>query len=299
MKQRVDVAGKVVLITGAARGMGKLWAERFADDGARLVLWDLDGAELERTAEELGKRARFGSGRSVAGRRHRGGGRGPSVGNGGDSSMLRTAVVDVTDSARVHAEAVATAAQFGPVDVVVNNAGIVAGGKFEEMPDHKLTAVLDVNLRSLVYMHKAFLPQMLAKGSGHFINISSASGFIGVPFMPTYAASKWGVIGFTESLRLEMELLGHTGIRFTLFCPSYVDTGMFKGVRAPLLVPLLTPEKAVAQGYAGFLRGEYMVRVPLVVKFTPALKALLPRKVFDRVSDLLGVTTSMKGWTGR
>ena len=117
--------------------------------------------------------------------------------------------------------------------------------------------------------------------------------------MPTYAASKWGVIGFTESLRLEMELLGHTGIRFTLFCPSYVDTGMFKGVRAPLLVPLLTPEKAVAQGYAGFLRGEYMVRVPLVVKFTPALKALLPRKVFDRVSDLLGVTTSMKGWTGR
>jgi NAD(P)-dependent dehydrogenase (short-subunit alcohol dehydrogenase family) len=283
MKKRVDVAGKVVLITGAARGMGKLWAEHFARDGARLVLWDLDGEELERTAAQLRTAG-------VAGRGRRSGGSG--------ATEVRTAVVDVTDRARVHEEATATAAGFGPVDIVVNNAGIVAGGRFEEMPEAKLAAVLDVNLKSLVFLHKAFLPQMLERGAGHFINVSSASGFIGVPYMPTYAASKWGVIGFTESLRLEMELAGHTGIRFTLFCPSYVDTGMFKGVRAPLLVPLLTPEKAVQQGYAGFRRGEYMVRVPLMVRFTPALKALLPQKVFDSVSEILGVTTSMKNWRG-
>lgn len=284
MKKRVDVAGKVVLITGAARGMGKLWAEHFARDGARLVLWDLDQAELEKTAAELQPR----SGRKQG--RWRRADRPPSD--------VRTAVVDVTDSRRVHEEAAATAAEFGPVDVVVNNAGIVAGGKFEEMPEAKLAAVLDVNLKSLVWLHKAFLPQMLARGTGHFVNVSSASGFIGVPYMPTYAASKWGVIGFTESLRLEMELAGHMGIRFTLFCPSYVDTGMFRGVRAPLLVPLLTPEKAVQQGYAGFRRGEYMVRVPLMVRFTPALKALLPQKVFDSVSEILGVTTSMRDWRG-
>jgi len=284
MKKQVDVAGKVCLITGAARGMGRLWAEHFARDGARLVLWDLDQAELERTAAELRQDGGRGRGRCSSSPR---------------GQEVRTAVVDVTDSRQVHSEAVATAAELGPVDIVVNNAGIVAGGKFEEMPEAKLAAVLDVNLKSLVYMHKAFLPQMLTRGGGHFINVSSASGFIGVPYMPTYAASKWGVIGFTESLRLEMELLGHSGIRFTLFCPSYVDTGMFKGVRAPLLVPLLTPEKAVAQGYAGFRRGDYMVRVPLMVRFTPALKALLPQKVFDGISDFLGVTTSMQKWKGR
>jgi all-trans-retinol dehydrogenase (NAD+) len=140
---------------------------------------------------------------------------------------------------------------------------------------------------------------MIAKDSGHIINISSASGFIGMPYMPAYAASKWAVIGLTESLRLEMELERFHGIRFTLFCPSYVDTGMFAGVKAPKLVPLLSPEEAVKRAYKGFRRGEYFILEPFMVKFTPALKALLPRPIFDKVSDILGVTISAKKVRGR
>ncbi len=117
--------------------------------------------------------------------------------------------------------------------------------------------------------------------------------------MPAYAARKWAVIGMTESLRLEMELEGHKGIKFTLFCPSYVDTGMFDGVKPPLLAPILTPEIAVKRAYKAFRKGEYIILEPLIVKFTPALKALLPTTVFDRISNVLGISKSAKGVHGR
>lgn len=271
MKKNIDVAGAVVLITGAARGMGRLWARSFGADGARLVLWDVDSALLEETAEEFSRK--------------------------GWPVYVQT--VDVTNRKAVYAAAKKVAKEFGVVDILVNNAGIVSAGRFLEVPDEKLEATIEVDLKALLWTIKAFLPGMITRDKGVIFNISSASGFIGVPFMPAYAASKWGVIGLTESLRLEMELTGHKGVRFALFCPSYVDTGMFKGVKPPRLVPLLSPEEAVRRGYAGLLQGRYLIVEPLLAKFTPSLKALLPRPVFDFINGYLGVTTSMKNWTGR
>ena len=268
---KVTVAGRNCLITGGARGMGLLWAEHLVSDGARVVLWDLDGAELERASAHI---------REL----------------GGD---LFVQVVDVTDRGAVYAAAREAETRTGPIDILINNAGIVSAGKFVDMPDEKLSATIDVDVKALLWTMKAFLPGMIARGNGQIINVSSASGLIGVPYMPAYAASKWAVIGMTESLRLEMELEGHKGIKFTLFCPSYVDTGMFAGVKPPLLTPILTPEIAVNRAYKAFRRGDYFILEPLIVKFTPALKALLPRSIFDRVSDILGVRTSAKGVHGR
>lgn len=250
--------------------MGKLWAEHFAGDGARLVLWDLDEGALDETEASFTAR-------------------------GWD---VFTQVVDVTKRSNVYYAAEQVAEQFGVVDILVNNAGVVAAGNFLDMADKKLEATIDVDLKALIWTTKAFLPNMLKQGSGHILNVSSASGFIGVPFMPAYAAAKWGVLGLTDSLRLEMELSGHKSIRFTVFCPSYVDTGMFSGVKAPKLVPLLSPDEAVSRGYGAFRKGEYVIKEPLVVKFTPALRALLPTPIFDRVSSLMGVTTSMARWKG-
>jgi len=268
---KIGVAGRVVLITGGARGMGKLWAQHFAADGARIVLWDLDEATLEETAAELEEQG----------------------------IDVFTQVVDVTDTARVYEAADEVAEEFGVVDILLNNAGIVAAGNFLEMPDAGLAATIDVDLKAVMWTMKAFMPGMLDKGWGHIINVSSASGFIGVPFMPAYAASKWGVIGLTESIRLELGLQRRGEIGFTIFCPGYVDTGMFKGVKAPLFVPILTPEEAVSRGYSAFREGTYLIKEPFMVKTTPILKALLPVAWFDAVSSLLGVTGSMKNWTGR
>jgi all-trans-retinol dehydrogenase (NAD+) len=268
---KVPVQGRVCLITGGAKGMGKLWAEHLARDGGRIVLWDLDERSLEQTGREL---------------------------RDGGVDVL-TQVVDVTDRAQVYESARVAVARMGTIDILVNNAGVVAAGRFLEMDDAKLDATIEVDVKALLWTMKAVLPGMIAKDSGHIINISSASGFIGMPYMPAYAASKWAVIGLTESLRLEMELERFHGIRFTLFCPSYVDTGMFAGVKAPKLVPLLSPEEAVKRAYKGFRRGEYFILEPFMVKFTPALKALLPRPIFDKVSDILGVTISAKKVRGR
>ncbi len=248
-------------------GMGLLWARHFARDGANLVLWDINAEGLEAAADELR----------------------------GQVDVM-TQVVDVSSREEIYKAAMKVQAETGGVDILVNNAGIVFSKPFLETPDDQLSATIDVNLKAMFWTMKAFLPRMLELNAGHIINISSASGFIGVPRLPAYAASKWAVIGLTESVRLEVRNLKKDGVSFTLFCPSYVDTGMFKGAKAPLLTPVLPPETAVDIAYEGFCEGKYMITAPWMVGITPALKGLLPSKLFDVISDLFGATTSMDTW---
>jgi hypothetical protein len=174
----------------------------------------------------------------------------------------------------------------------------VFANDFLETPDEQLEKTLDVDLKALFWTCKAFLPRMVERNSGHIVNVSSAAGFIGVPRMPAYVAAKWGVIGLTESLRLEIKQKKLDGIHFTLFCPSYVDTGMFAGAKPPLLTKMLKPDEVVDIAYKGFKEDEYMIREPWLIKVTPVLKGLLPYKLFDVVSDLLGASSSMEGWSG-
>jgi len=263
----IDVKGKTALVTGGAMGMGLLWARHFARDGANLVLWDINAAGLEQAAEELR----------------------------GQVDVM-TQVVDVSDRKQIYKAALKVQAETGGVDILVNNAGIVFSKPFLETPDEHLSATIDVDLKALFWTMKAFMPRMLELNASHIINISSASGFIGVPRMPAYVASKWGVIGLTESVRLEVRGMKKDGVGFTLFCPSYVDTGMFEGAKAPLLTPMLTPDAAVRIAYDGFRDGKYMITAPWMVGLTPAIKGLLPSKLFDVVSDLFGANSSMDSW---
>lgn len=263
-----DVQGKTALVTGGASGMGALWARHLAEDGANLVLWDLNLEAAQSTAESLRPK-------------------------GVDVLVQR---VDVANREAVYQAALKVKAETGGVDVLVNNAGIVFSRPFLETPDEHLSATIDVDLKAPIWTMKAFLPTMIERNAGHIVNISSASGFIGVPLMPAYVAAKWGVIGLTESVRYELKQMGKTGVQFTLFCPSYVDTGMFEGARPPRLTKMLKPEDAVARAYDGFKRDEYLILEPFLAKITPALKGILPTKLFDRIADLLGVTTSMQEW---
>lgn len=265
-----DVKGKTTLITGAAAGMGKIWARRFAEDGSNLVLWDIDEEGLNQVAEELRTR-------------------------GVDVMTQR---VDVTDREAIYKAALKVQAETGGVDVLLNNAGVVAGGPLLEVPDEKINLTIDVDFRALFFTMKAFLPRMIERQSGHIINISSASGLVGVPHLATYAACKWGVIGLTESVRLELELEKKHGIKFTLVCPSFVDTGMFEGAKPMFLTKMLTPEEIVDSAYKAFKRDQYWVVEPWLIKLGPPLKGILPQKLFDKINDLLGSTTSMTQWKG-
>jgi all-trans-retinol dehydrogenase (NAD+) len=270
VKRKKDVQGKVFLVTGGAMGMGRLVAEHFARDGARVVLWDINAGELEKTVRQMTER----------------------------EWEVYPYVVDVTDRALVYETAERVKEEVGAVDVLFNNAGIVKGGSFMEVDDEVHYATMDVNFNAYMWMTKAFMGDMMSRGEGHIINIASAAGLTHVPMATSYAASKAAVVNFTDSLRHEMRRLGHKGVKFTIVCPSYVTTGMFEGVKAPLLVPWLEPQKMADKIYQAYHSDKKMVAEPAFVKIVPALRGLAPRWLYERSCTVLGVSRSMEDWRG-
>jgi short-subunit dehydrogenase len=129
--------------------------------------------------------------------------------------------------------------------------------------------------------------------------VASASGYIGLPFGATYASSKWAVIGFSESLALELELQNHRHVHVTTICPSYAATGLFDGARAPFMTRMLTPPRIADLTVRAVLANRPFVRTPWLVTVTPILKGLMPFRLFYRVAAWLGVNTSMVAWRGR
>ncbi|HME69472.1 MAG TPA: SDR family oxidoreductase [Myxococcota bacterium] len=265
------LAGKRALITGAASGIGKAIAQRLAAENAELLLVDRDEHLLGETAAQL----------VAHGRR------------------VHTYVLDVTDTKNISATRDQVHGDGGPIDLLVNNAGIVYGGPFLEVPLEKHLTTYRVNTLGVVAVTHTFLPDLIAGGDGHVVNVASASGFIGLPFGTTYASSKWAVLGFSESLALELALEGHRHVHVTAVCPSYVATGLFEGVRPPFATPLLSAEHVADLTVRAVLKNQMYVRTPWIVQMTPLMKAITPFKLFYRVAALLGVNTSMLHWRGR
>ena len=265
------LAGKRALVTGAASGIGKAIATRLAAEGAELLLVDVNDAAVHATAAELQRPGR----------------------------PVRAYVLDVTDASRITGLREQVHRDGGPIDVLVNNAGLVFGGPFLDVPLERHLTTYRVNTEGLVAMTHAFLPDLVAGRDGHVVNVASASGLIGLPFGATYASSKWAVIGFSESLALELDMLGHRHVHVTSICPSYVSTGLFDGARAPRMTRLLTPDRVAELTVRAVLANKPTVRTPWLVAMTPALKGLLPFRTFYRVAAWLGVNTSMVHWRGR
>ena len=265
------LSGKRTLVTGAASGIGKALAGAFAARGADLLLVDLNRDALDAVATDLAARG----------------------------ARVLAYPLDVTDTDgvlrlrdRIHAEG-------GPIDVLVNNAGVVFGGAFLDVPLARHATTYAVNVLGLVAMTHTFLPDLIGRPDAHVVNVASASGYIGLPFGATYASSKWAVIGFSESLQVELELQGHRHVHVTTACPSYVSTGLFAGVKAPFNTSLLTADGVAAMIVDGVLADAVVVRAPWLVKVTPFLKGVLPFRLFYRVAAWLGVNTSMMSWRGR
>lgn len=262
------VRGKRALITGAASGIGKAVAEQLGAEGAELLLVDVDEAAVHATAAALGTRA-------------------------------RPYVLDVTDTSRIIGLRDQVHRDGGPIDLLVNNAGLVFGGAFLDMPLEKHLTTYRVNTLGLVAMTHAFLPDLIGGTDGHVVNVASASAFIGLPFGTTYASSKWAVLGFSESLMLELELQGHHHVHVSVICPSYVATGLFHGARAPRFTRLLTAERVAELTVQAILGNKTHVRAPWLAQVTPILKGVLPFRLFARTAAIFGVNTSMLEWRGR
>ena len=262
--------GKRVLITGAGAGIGALMAEELGRRGAEVIV----------TAR------RIGAAREVANRIQE---------DGGQALAMRLDVSKLDSIAgfrdQLHERA-------GPVDILINNAGVVFGGEFEKVALKEHLNTLQVNTTGLVALTHAFMDDLIQSREANLVNISSASAFVGLPYGSTYAASKWAVLGFSESLRLELRERGIGNVRVTTVCPSYINTGMFEGVRSPLFSPMLSPKKVVRSILRATRRGEALVRQPAMVRSIDLFRAL-PQPVWDELSMRTGIATSMKSWKGK
>ncbi|HYI62351.1 MAG TPA: SDR family oxidoreductase [Acidimicrobiales bacterium] len=193
---------RVAAVTGAASGIGRALALDLARRGAHLALSDVDEAGLAETADRAQARG----------------------------VTVTTAAVDVADRDAVHAWADDVVEGHGRVNLVVNNAGVALGATVEAMPYEDIEWLMGVNFWGVVHGTKAFLPHLKASGEGHVVNVSSVFGLIGIPSQSAYNAAKFAVRGFTEALRLELDM-ARCGVSATTVHPGGIRTNIARNAR--------------------------------------------------------------------
>jgi len=150
-------------------------------------------------------------------------------------------VVDISDREQIYQRASQVTEEVGPVDILINNAGIVCCKPFWELHDRVIQNTYNINIISHYWTVKAFLPHMMRNNRGHIVTVGSVTGMLGTYGCSDYAATKYACIGFHESLLTDLKAHGYDKIQMSLICPYYINTGMFSGVR-PRMMPMLEPQ---------------------------------------------------------
>jgi NAD(P)-dependent dehydrogenase (short-subunit alcohol dehydrogenase family) len=248
-----SVSNACVAVTGGAHGIGRAIATHFARAGARVAVGDLDVEAAKTLAGELG----------------------------GDAIAV---ALDVSDPVSFASFLDAAESAHGPLDVMVNNAGIDWVGPFHEEPDAVSQRELLVNLMGPILGSRLALKRMLPRRQGHVVNVASGVGRIPLPGSAVYSATKHGVVGLTESLRLEYR---DSGVNFTLVHPSQVETAMIDGQPRPRMLPVVSPDDVAQSILDAVLENRFEVWVPSNQWVSVKLGNMLPRRARERV--ILGV----------
>ncbi len=251
-KQSRILAGETAAITGGARGIGRATAKALLRQGMKVAIGDLDLAAASETAAELGASA-------VA------------------------LPLDVTDRASFAAFLDGAEQQLGPLDVLVNNAGIMQVGRFIDEDDLTAQRMIDINIHGVIYGTKLALERMIPRDRGHIVNISSQAGKFGAPGGATYSATKHAVVGLTEAVRGELRLMGaHIDVSYVM--PAVVNTELGSGLGEVRGFANLEPEE-VADAIVDALRNRVVdVWVPKSAKNTSRVMSLLPRSLSEGVA---------------
>ncbi len=259
-KQPRSLYGKVAVVTGGGRGIGKALALALASEGCRVAIGDVDSASAEAAAAELG---------------------GETIG----------LPLDVTDRPGFTAFLDEVERRLGPIDVLVNNAGIMPVGPLEEEDDATAIRLLEINLHAVIHGTKEGVRRMKPRGTGHIVNVGSTAGKGGAPHLATYCATKHGVVGFSDAIRLELR---GTGVDLSLLLPHFVGTELTAGIAATPTVPHSTPEQ-VAEATLDALRyNRFEVWVPKRLGPTWALSNLLPLRAQDALSRALKLDRAVR-----
>jgi NAD(P)-dependent dehydrogenase (short-subunit alcohol dehydrogenase family) len=253
-KEPIDISGRVIAITGAARGIGLATARALHRGGAKIAIGDIDADEAIRAAQGLG----------------------------GD---VLSSPLDVTDARSFRSFLELTERELGPLEVLINNAGIMPIGPFLDESDATAARVFEINVLGVMTGMRLALPGMLQRSRGHIVNISSVAGRSPVPGGASYAASKAAIVSLTETARVEF---AGRGISFTCVMPSFTATDLIAGTKGTRFVPTVQPEDvadAIARAVAGPVPDVF---VPSSVGFIIKTQPLLGRKLRDSINHALG-----------
>jgi NADP-dependent 3-hydroxy acid dehydrogenase YdfG len=253
--RRRSLDGQVVAITGAARGLGRAMAVGFAERGARVAIGDVDADLAAATAAEIGR---------------------------GTVALP----LDVTRRPSFESFIRETEARLGSIDVLVNNAGIMPIGPLAVEDDATTRRILDINVGGVLLGAKLVLPAMVARRSGHLVNIASIAGKVGVAAEVTYCASKHAVVGLSEALRQELH---GTGVEITCVMPNLARTELASGMRPARFTRLITPEEVAAAVVGAVERPRFDVFVPREIGVLHFATMLMPRAARELATRAIGV----------
>ena len=249
-----SVAGKVVAITGGARGIGRATAEALIAKGAKVAIGDIDGELAGTAAQALGH----------------------------DAIGL---YLDVTDSESFEAFLDETERDLGPLDILINNAGIMPLGDFVDERDSTAVRMIEINLHGVIIGSKLALRRFIARGEGHLVNVASTAGKYGAPGGATYSATKHAVVGLSEAIRQEVI---DTRIDVSIVMPLVVNTALGSGLSSHGALKVLEPSDVADTIVHGIEHNQVDIYAPGWIGQLLRLQALLPRFVTDRVIKLVG-----------
>jgi all-trans-retinol dehydrogenase (NAD+) len=265
----MELKDKIVLITGGASGIGRIMVRLMLERKAKVIIWDINQESINRTI------ARFSNIGEIFGYN-----------------------VDVSNLEQIQYTAKKVKSEIGIVDVLINNAGIIVGKYFNEHTSSDISKTMEINANAPMFITKEFLNDMLIQNSGHICNIASSGGLVSNPKMSVYAASKWSLIGWSDSLRLEMKQMDKK-VNVTTIMPYYINTGMFDGVKSK--IPILEPEATALTIIKAIEKNKKLISIPgYIFRFTRFGQAVMSINIFDWFAgDILGIYKTMENFTGR
>ena len=248
-----SIAGRVVAITGGARGIGRATARALSVQGAKVAIGDIDAPLAQRAAHELGPNA-------------------------------LGLELDVTDRASFEAFLDEVERRLGPLDVLINNAGIMPVGPFVSETEATARRILDINLHGVINGSKLALERFLPRNSGHLVNVASVAGKLGFPGGATYSASKHAVVGLSEAIRGELR---GTAIDVTIVMPVVVNTELGSGLQRVRGIRKVEPEEVATRIMHALQTGHVDVWVPRSFAGLIRSAGFVPRSVADLVTRAL------------
>lgn len=267
----MKIKDKVVLITGGASGIGRIMGRIALEKGAKaLAIWDINEANLADTHTNHSK-----------------------------LGTVRTYRVDVSSYDIVKEAYDSTCADLGQVDIIIQCAGIVTSNRtFDENTPEEVQRTISINTIAPMYVGMVAIKDMIARDSGQIVTIASAAGLLSLPKMSIYAASKWGAIAWSDSVRIELQMK-KSKVQMTTIAPYFINTGMFDGIESKFF-PILDPEKTSAKIIRAVEKGKIFKGIPFSFHFARLMQGILPAKWLDFIfGEVFGIYHVMDHFKGR